>query len=192
MNAIDKLSSIFIGVMLAITVGFGIAAFYPPPIPPEYSSYAPSVTIPLESCYATPEAKETPQCQSYLKQQEENLSKNAVREKQYQEEIKQFKDKSADYNRTAIFLGVIAGSIFVILGLYLIKNSKVVAAGLLLGGVLTAVLTRFLVSLASLGAPVIGTGQANVIGFAEFGLLSVLSFIVVLFGLRTFRNEAKT
>lgn len=190
MNVINKLYFIFVGIMLAITTGFGVAAFYPQPLRPEYSSYAQSLTVP-QSCYATPEAKETPQCQSYFRQQEENLSKDVAREKQYQEEIKVFSNKSAEYNRTAIFLGVMTGSVFTILGLYLIKNSKYVAAGLLLGGMLTAVLTRFLVSLASLGAPVAGTGQANVIGFVEFGLLLVLSFVVILFGLRTFNNEAK-
>lgn len=190
MNTIEKLYFIFVGSILAMTTGFGIAAFYPQPLRPEYPSYRQGLTIP-QSCYTTPEAKETPRCQLYFRQEEENLSKDVAGEKQYQEEIKVFNSKSAGYNRTAIFLGIIVGSVMIILGLYLIKNSKLLAAGLLLGGVLTAMLTRLLISLASLGAPIIGTGQANVIGFVEFGLLLVLSFVVILSGLRTFKNEAK-
>ena len=74
------------------------------------------------------------------------------------------------------------------IGLGLIKKSKLVPTGLLLAGVLTAILTRILIGLASLGASVTGTSTPDLIVYIEFGILLILSVAVIVVGLYSLKE----
>ena len=157
---ISRLYIFFVGIILTLTTGFGIAAFYPEPQFPIYSITKAPVA---ESCYKTPEAAQSPECLRLLEQQEEENIKQQADQQVYQ-------NKSAGHTRTTIFFGIAIGAIFTVMALGLIKSSRLVANGLILAGVLTAVLTRFTVMLASLGSSVTGTEGANILGMSEFGI----------------------
>ncbi len=169
---IKRLYIIFVGIILAITTGFGVAAFYPEPQSPVY----PNVRAMPRSCYDTPDSSKSAEC---IKLNDEEDQK----QRDYQESLQQHRDKNAGYTRTAVFLGVAVGAIFAVLGIVVLRSSSLVANGLMLAGVLTAVLTRFLVMLASLGAPTTATTQAGDLAYIEFAVLVILSLGVLLVGL---------
>lgn len=171
--------------MLAITTGFGVAAFYPEPNKPTYPNPQIAPVIP-RSCYETTQSNQSPDCQKMFNEEKQNLQEDQDRRRQYDQELETYKNISAGYTRTTIFFGIAIGALFVVLGLIIIKKSKLVATGLLLAGILTAVLTRFLVSFASLGATVTGTIRGGVIAYAEFTILAVLSAAVIYLGMRSF------
>lgn len=181
MRWINRLYIIFLGIILSITTGFGIAAFYPQPVSP-YSYSSPSQDVVSESCYKTPEDRDTKECQRALKIQEEKSKKDELAFRVYANE-------NAGYTRTAIFFGIVFGSLFAIIGIGAIKQSKLVANGLLFGAVLTAVLTRLLINLASLGSPASGTNKADSLAYIEFGVLSILSVTIVIVGLMRLKDE---
>lgn len=189
MTWISRFYVLFVGIILCVATGFGIAAFYPEPVRPAYPtvSVAP-YSVPIE-CNKTLQAQASSDCQiAFQKQEQSNLQSQEV-QKKYDEDTKIFDNKNAGYTRTAIFFGITVGSIFAVFGLGLIKKSKLVAKGLLLASVLTAVLTRFLISLASLGASVSRTQGADSIAYVEFGVLTVLSIVVILVGLLTLKEK---
>lgn len=181
MKWINRLYIFFLGIILTITTGFGVAAFYPQPLSPVYPSSIYSKPVP-ESCNSTPSAQATKECQVILKEQEKQLESDEKKRIEYDQANEAFRNKNASYTRTAIFFGIVIGAIFAILGIIFIKKSKLVATGLLLASVLTAILTRMLISLASLGAAVSGTGEADSLAYMEFGALFVLSIAVILVG----------
>lgn len=187
MKWINRLYILFLGIILSITTGFGVAAFYPQPIMPTYPS-TPYTNIVPQSCYATPETQSSPECQKALQKQQVGQQEDQVRRQQYNEQFKVYQQKNASYTRTAIFFGIVIGALFAIIGLGLIKKSKLIATGLLLGGVLTAILTRLLISLASLGASVTSTSGADTTAYIEFGILFILSIAVVLVGLFSLKD----
>lgn len=189
MTWINRLYVFFLGIILCVTTGFGIAAFYPEPIRPEFplTPVAP-FSAPTE-CNKTLEAQASADCQQALKKQEESRLKDVAAQKKFEEETRIFNNKNAGYTRTAVFFGIAFGSIFAVLGLSLIKKGQLVAKGLLLAAVLTAILTRFLIGLASLGAAVTGTQGADAVAYVEFGILTVLSVTIIFVGLSTLKEH---
>ncbi len=179
----------FVGIILSVTTGFGVAAFYPEPKAPQYPT-APFVaqTIP-QSCYATPQAQNTPDCQAAFEKQEETNKKDTQAREEYDKQMQEFRNVSSGYTRTAVFFGISIGAIFAILGLALVKNSRMISAGLLLAGVLTAIFTRLLIGLASLGSSVRGTASPDNLAYVEFGILFVLSLLVIGVGLLRLSNK---
>lgn len=169
---ISRLYIFFVGIILTLTTGFGIAAFYPEP---QFPYYAITRLPVAESCYKTPEATQSSECIKLLEQQEEENRKQ-------QEEQQLFQNKSATHTRTTIFFGIAIGAIFTVAALGLIKSSKLVANGLILAGVLTAILTRFTVMLASFGADVTSTQGPSTLALAEFGILVAMSALVIFIG----------
>lgn len=164
----------FIGIILTLTTGFGIAAFYPQPLRPNYPIKL-QRPLEVESCYKTPEATKSSECLSLeQKRQEENAK--------YEEQLRIYENENATYTRTAIFFGVSIGAVFAILSLTQIKKSRLIAHGLILAGVLTMLLTRFIVILASLGSKTTGTTGINTLGIVEFGILVFLSLLVIFIG----------
>ena len=129
------------------------------------------------------DAQNSPACQDAFRKQEDVNRK-------YEAETRVFDNKNAGYTRTAVFFGIAIGSIFAVLGLGLIKKSQLVAKGLLLSSVLTAILTRFLISLASLGASVSGTQGADSVAYVEFGILTILSVAIIFVGLSTLKESS--
>ena len=156
MKWIGRLYIFFVGIILTTTVGFGIAAFYPQPQQPRYDLMQ-TVTVP-QSCYSTPEEAARPECKTAIQQSQKEAEEQRV--KQQKENIA-YMEENSGYNRTAIFLGIAIGALFAILGLGLIKVSHPVSNGIILAGVLTAVLTRFIIALASLGATTGTTSGAD-------------------------------
>ncbi|MBI4037355.1 hypothetical protein HY385_02950 [Candidatus Daviesbacteria bacterium] len=181
---ISRFYVLFVGIIIAVTVGFGLAAFYPKPVAP----FSPAVSPALlpESCKQTPEAMASVECQQILTKQTQEQEKQS---QQYNAAMETFRNKNAAYTRTTVFFGITIGAFLVLMGLFFIKKSKLLAHGLLLAGIFTAIFANLLVSLASLGAPVAGTTQVNMIAYAQFGILLVLSIAVCLVGLVTLKEE---
>lgn len=181
MKWINRLYIFFLGIILTITTGFGIAAFYPQPVAPLYPSGVYTSPIP-ESCNASPKEQASPECRDILKKQQELIAQDETKRLQFEQDMRSFENNNASYTRTAIFLGIVIGTIFALTGIIFIQKSKSVANGLLLAGVLTAILTRLLINLASLGASATGTARADNLSFIEFGVLTVLSVLVIIVG----------
>lgn len=181
MKWINRLYIFFLGIILTITTGFGVAAFYPQPTMPRYPSSAITKAVPT-SCNATPQGQASPECQAILKKQEEMLLNEDLKQQEYQAKMEEYQNTNAGYTRTAIFLGIAVGAVFAILGIAFIKTSKLISTGLLLASVLTAVFTRLLINLASLGSSVSGTARADSLSFVEFGALLALSIAVIIVG----------
>lgn len=174
MTWIGRLFIFFVGVILTLTTGFGIAAFYPEPARP-LTFVTPEKIFITESCTKTPEAATSPECLKLQQQQEQQNKKIQQQQQEYQ-------DKQAGYTRTTIFFGVSIGALFTIVGIGFIKRSKMLANGLLLAGVLTMILTRFTVMLASFGSGVTSTTNPSLISYIEFFILVILSLAVIVVG----------
>lgn len=188
MKWINRLYIFFLGIILSITTGFGVAAFYPQPVQPAYPSVPYNNMVP-QSCNATPQAQLTKECQDAFDKQRQEQSQDSLRQQQYSSELRVFANKNAGYNRTAIFFGIVIGAIFAIVGLGIIKISKLVANGLLLAGILTAVLTRLLIGLASLGASTSGTSGPDSLSYIEFAVLLLLSVVIIVVGLFSLKEQ---
>lgn len=187
MKWIVRLYIFFVGIILTMTTGFGIAAFYPEPIRPAYPVSSVAQIAP-QSCYATPQEQSSKECQELLKQQNKIQEKEQAKHVAYEKQTQAFANISAGYTRTAIFLGITIGALFAIIGLVIFKLSKPVSNGILLAGVLTAVLTRIIISLASFGANVSGTTAADSFSYLQFGILALLSVAVIGAGFTTLKG----
>lgn len=188
MKWINRLYIIFVGILLAITTGYGVAAFYPEPKMPVYPQaklYLPSPS----SCYQTPASQNSPDCKKYLDEEKQRQAEDAKKQEEYQAKLEAYQNTNAAYTRTAIFFGIAIGALFAILGLMLIKISRLVSNGLMFAGVLTAVSTRILVSFASLGSKITGTAAADRLGYVQFGILLVLSVAVIVVGATVLKDE---
>lgn len=187
MNWIFRLYIFFVAIILTTTTGFGIAAFYPQPVSPSYPISYPNTIVP-KSCYATPQDAATPECQKIYAQLEAGQATNVKAQQDFEKQMQAYNNKNAGYTRTAIFLGISVGALFAILGIGIIRFSPLVANGVILAGVLTAILTRFLIMLASLGSSVTGTTGADTLSYVEFGILTLLSLAVLFVGFTTLRS----
>lgn len=105
--------SFFLGLLLVVFVGMGVASFYQSPKAPEYP-------ISIETKAG----------------QEETEDQRVAREK-YDADYKVYSTKSEDYNRNVSMIVLGAAVILVVLGLTLHTKTDVIADGLLLGGVFT-------------------------------------------------------
>lgn len=179
MKWINRLYIFFLGIILSVTTGFGIAAFYPQPVYPEYASYRDTVP---QSCYETPESKESLECKQAFHEQD-------LAQQRDEQARKAYENKNAGYTRTVIFLGIVIAAIFALIGISTIKDSKLVANGLLLAAVLTSILTRLLIGLASLGDSATGTAVADNAAYIEFAILLVLSGVIVFVGVNKLKDS---
>jgi hypothetical protein len=179
MKWINRLYIFFLGIILSITTGFGIAAFYPEPVAPNYSYSRSAVP---DSCYNTPESQKSAECQ-------QAIEKQRIAEQEQNKAQEAYTNKNAGYTRTIIFLGIVIASIFALIGISTIKDSKLVANGLLLSAVLTAVLTRFLITLASLGNSTTSSTRADNAAYLEFAVLLILSGVVVFVGVNKLKDS---
>lgn len=116
--AIRIIYTLFIGIFLAIFVGVGIAAFYPGPKAPD---------MPAILKYCSPEITQSAEkFANYQNQAEKfNTAEQAYRQ---QEQL---------YSRNVSIASVVAAILIVILSLTLLKTIKLLADGVLFGGVLT-------------------------------------------------------
>jgi len=112
---------VFVGILLAVFVGVGIAAFYKGPKPPEYPSEIqyPMITQPGQPVDATEEASR------------QKLQINI------DQDFKNYNLQNEVYQRDVSIIALVGALIMLILSLTLFKEILVIADGLLLGGVLT-------------------------------------------------------
>lgn len=116
--------TIFLGLLVALFVGVGIATFYKAPEPPEYPVVLEKGPPPVR------ETTETPAQKAERIQYEQALEKNREAEKAFQKEI-------VIYHRNASIISLVAAILVLIISLTLLNKIHVLSDGLLLGGVLT-------------------------------------------------------
>ena len=109
---IKPIYTLFLALIIALFVGLGISTFYPGPKAPQYPIELENV----ENC-----CEETPE-QTVLRQDFNQT------QRQYQEEFKA-------YSRTVSIVSLIAAIIILVLSLTLLAKIKMIADGILLGGV---------------------------------------------------------
>lgn len=109
--------SFFLGLLLAVFIGMGIASFYPEPKAPEYS---PAI---VED--AKPDRTD------------EQIVAEAEAQKSYEQSYQTYNQRSNDYSRNVAMIALAAAVIFMVLGLALESRASVIADGVLLGGVFT-------------------------------------------------------
>lgn len=109
--------TIFLALLIALFVGLGIDTFYPSPEPPEYPTRLETVKMDCLNCIQSAEDKAA--------WEEFNQAQD-----KYQEESKV-------YNRNASIIALAAAIIILVLSLTLLSKIKMIADGILLGGVFT-------------------------------------------------------
>jgi hypothetical protein len=114
--------TIFIGILLATSIGVGIAAFYPGPKAPDY----PNESVP----YKTVPATENPTTQE-IRPSESQLA--------FEKKIKEHQKASEVYNRNVALAAVGFSIAILIISLTFLHSIQMIADGLLLGGVFTLV-----------------------------------------------------
>jgi hypothetical protein len=107
---------VFVGILLAVFVGVGIAAFYKGPENPD---------TPIELRF--PEAK----------QLETTSSAYMQKQLEFDEKSKDFQKQSEAYSRNVSIIALLASIVMLVLSLTMFKQITIIADGLLLGGVLT-------------------------------------------------------
>jgi hypothetical protein len=113
---IKPIYTIFLALLVALFVGLGIDAFYPGPQAPQY----PVELQGVESC-----CEETP-AQSELRIQ-------------FDKAQREYEDAMKPYNRNVSIISLIAAIVILVLSLTLLGKIKMIADGILLGGVFTVV-----------------------------------------------------
>ncbi|MBU2219057.1 hypothetical protein KKG15_00995 [Patescibacteria group bacterium] len=106
--------TMFLALLIALFVGLGIDSFYPGPKAPQYPAELDAVR---QGCEETAEQK-------------------ALR-KEFNQDQNKFQEESRPYNRNVSIISLIAAIIILISSLTLLSKIKMIADGILLGGVLT-------------------------------------------------------
>jgi hypothetical protein len=110
---------IFIGILFAVLVGVGIAAFYPEPKYPEY---------PIELNTTVPQ-----------KEGSTESAKMETKRVDYEKKSRAFQKVNEDYNRNVSIIAMTFAVLFVLLGLLFARSVPIFPDGLLLGSVGTLV-----------------------------------------------------
>jgi hypothetical protein len=114
-NMILKLIyTLFLALLVALFVGLGIDAFYPGPKAPDYPAILDTAK---------------PGC-------EENMETKNIREK-FSQDIDNYNQQSKPYSRNVSIISLVAAIIILIASLTLLSKIKMIADGILLGGVFT-------------------------------------------------------
>jgi hypothetical protein len=111
---IKPIYTIFLALLIALFVGLGIDAFYPGPKAPNY---------PLEL--------------NQVKQGCEQTMEQQTLEKEFNQAQEKYMEESKPYNRNVSIISLVASIIILVLSLTLLTKIKMIADGILLGGVLT-------------------------------------------------------
>jgi hypothetical protein len=149
---IKLIYTLFLALIIALFVGLGIDAFYPGPQAPDYPSEL-NVMTTKSDCTETAEHK-------------------ALREN-YDQEQKTYAEAEKVYNRNVSIISLIAAILILILSLTLLSKIKMMADGILLGGVFTTAysLIRGLMSDSSqfrFLIVAVGLAIALVLGYLKF------------------------
>jgi hypothetical protein len=106
--------TLFLALLVALFVGLGIDAFYPGPVSPNYPSEL---------------GVQKPDCADY-----EQLK---ATQEEFDQSQKDFNEKSKAYNRNVSIVSLAAAIAILIASLTLLQKIKMIADGILLGGVFT-------------------------------------------------------
>lgn len=149
---IKLLYTLFLGLLIALFVGLGIDTFYPGPKAPDY-----------------PIAMETDMTKFGCELSEEQKAQQV----KYDQAMRDFQEKSKPYNRNVSIISIAAAIIILVASLTLLAKIKMIADGILLGGVFTTVYgimrglmsedTRFRFLIVALGLVI-----ALVLGYIKF------------------------
>ena len=139
----------FLGILLALFVGVGINTFYEPPKAPEY---------PLEL--------------NMLQGKEPTQSERAA-ERAFQISEKAYQEKMKPYNRNVSIMTLVAAISFLAISLAFEKRIKVIADGVMLGGLFTLLYS-------------IGRGFASENSKYVFVMITVGLVVVLLLGYHRF------
>ncbi len=153
--------TIFIGLLLAIFVGVGIAAFYPGPQSPEIPLLLKLYNLPTE-----------PISDSTISAQLEE------EQKAFDEALKIFMEKFEKYNRDVSIISLIAAVLILIISLTFFRKILIIADGLLLGGVITLLYSV---------ARVFGSGDDKL----RFAVVSVGLVVSLILGYLKFISPSK-
>jgi hypothetical protein len=107
--------TVFLALMVALFVGLGIDAFYPGPKPPDYP-------VELE--------------QNTDINHQETSEEKALR-LEYNQKERQYQEDSKGYNRNVSIISLLAAIAILVASLTLLSKIKMIADGILLGGVFT-------------------------------------------------------
>jgi hypothetical protein len=108
--------TIFLGILVALFVGLGIDTFYPAPERPDY---------PVELRSVTPEEQKSPEF-------------NQKRD-QYEKQQQRYEQKMDEYNRNVSLIAIASSILLLVVSLTFLNQIKIIADGVLLGGVFTAI-----------------------------------------------------
>lgn len=111
------LYTLFLGLLIALFVGLGIDAFYPGPKMPDY-----------------PVSVETDMSKFGCQISEEQKAEQV----KYDQDMKNFNDASKPYNRNVSIISLAFAIVILVASLTLFTKIKMMADGILLGGVFTA------------------------------------------------------
>ena len=109
---IKPIYTIFLALLIALFVGLGIDTFYPGPEAPQYPV---ELDVVKEGC-------------------EETIEQQALR-KEYNQAQKQFMEEFKPYSRNVSIIALAISIIVLVLSLTLLAKIKMIADGILLGGV---------------------------------------------------------
>ena len=112
---------LFLGVLLATTIGMGISTFYPGPKAPEY---------PVDSAMQADENLTSAQ----QKQLDKKLQES---EQKYQQKYEKYEKLNRDYQRNVAIIAITFSIIILVISLVASAKLDILADGLLLGGILT-------------------------------------------------------
>ncbi len=115
----------FVGILIGLFVGVGIAAFYPEPTYPDMPAELKVMQIPAE-----PQADPTTQ-------EVQKSSKLVQKQAEYDKLTRAYEQKMKIYNRNVSIIALIASIIILVISLTTFNNLEVLADGLLLGGVIS-------------------------------------------------------
>lgn len=102
----------FLGLILAVFIGMGIATFYSAPVMPEYPQMAEPV---IDQAKVSPEATKA--------------------QRQYEEQYKKFDKDSQTYHRNVSIISMVFAIILLAVSFLLERKNSVITNGVMLGGV---------------------------------------------------------
>lgn len=119
-KALEIIYTFFVGILVAVFVGVGIAAFYEEPKEPQYPAMLKVYSVPVAPGTASTTSAQLEQVQT-----------------KYDKDYIVFQEKMNVYNRNVSIIALIAAIILSAVSITFFKNLRVIADGLLLGGVIT-------------------------------------------------------
>lgn len=157
--------TLFLGILLSVFVGMGVAAFYPEPKAPEYP-------INIKEPYVRPLGESGPApAEETAEQKQARLD--------YDQQQKEYRTTSERYNRNVSLITLAGAIILLVASLGFAEKLKEVSDGILLGGVFTLIYS-------------IGRGFAAGDTKYQFMLVTVGLLIAIILGYIKFIKPTNT